>query len=121
MKRINSFDIDGVIYFGPNDLGVFPGPEDVIITGRSFQEAPKTLEMLRSRGINNPVFFNPLTEEEKTRESSGEWKAKVLKGLINKGYDVHIHFEDDPIQVETINRLEPRVRVVHLVHELTEK
>jgi hypothetical protein len=121
MKRINSFDIDGVIYFGQEDLGVFPGPEDILITGRSFEESPKTLEMLRSRGIHNQVFFNPLHEKDKTRESSGQWKAKVLKGLLDNGYDIRIHFEDDPIQVEQITKLEPRVRVVHLVHELTEK
>ncbi len=31
---INSFDIDGVIYMGKYG-GVFPGPHDIIITGRS--------------------------------------------------------------------------------------
>jgi hypothetical protein len=120
MKRINSFDIDGVIYFG-EDLGVFPSDDDILVTGRSYEEAPKTLEMLRARGIYNQVFFNPLPEAEKTRQTSGQWKAKVLKGLLDNGYDVRIHFEDDPIQVDEINYLEPRVRVVHLVHELTEK
>jgi hypothetical protein len=34
---------------------------------------------------------------------------------------VAIHFEDDPIQKEIIEALVPEVKVVHLVHELTEK
>ena len=32
---INSFDIDGVIYMGDDYDGIYPGPKDIIVTGRS--------------------------------------------------------------------------------------
>jgi hypothetical protein len=121
VNSFNSFDIDGVIFVGPRATGVFPGPQDIIITGRSYEEAPETLKMLRSRGIVNQVFFNPLSKLEKTRSSSGEWKAKVLTGLLNAGCCINIHFEDDPVQIEKIQFLEPRISVVYMVHDLTEK
>ena len=55
--KINSFDIDGVIYFGEEVNGVRPGEDDVIITGRSFTEREETEKMLRSRGIYNKVYM----------------------------------------------------------------
>jgi len=118
---VNSFDIDGVIYMGKGFLGVFPSPQDIIITGRSYEEAPKTLRMLRDRGINNQVFFNSLKYKDKTRQSSGEHKAKILRGLIDNGLRIGIHFEDDPIQKSTIEEMIPEIKVVHLVHEITKK
>jgi len=120
-KPMKSFDIDGVIYLGDLGVGVFPGPEDILITGRSYQEAPKTLRWLQARGINNQVFFNPLDEKDKTRPSSGEHKARTLKGLIENGYRIDVHFEDDPIQKAIIEERLPFLKVIHLVHELTEK
>lgn len=114
---MNSFDIDGVIYMGPGRTGVFPGPDDVIITGRSYEEEEETLAMLRARGINNRVYFNPLPYEEKTRSASGLHKARVLATLT----DVQIHFEDDPIQAKAIRELCPHVHVVMLEHDLVNK
>lgn len=59
MSFINTFDCDGVI-----TLGIYPGPNDKIITGRSFEERTETLEYLRSKGINNDVFFNNLSIDD---------------------------------------------------------
>ena len=73
----NSFDIDGVIYMGEYG-GVYPGPSDIIITGRSFEEEVATQQMLEKKGITNPVFYNKLPFDKKTRKSSGEHKARVL-------------------------------------------
>jgi hypothetical protein len=101
--------------------GVYPGDKDIIITGRSFEEAPVTRKMLASKGIANKVFFNPLRFEEKTRESSGEHKARVISDLFQQGVHVNIHFEDDPIQAEIIKKSVPQVHVVLLVHDLVEK
>jgi hypothetical protein len=114
---MNSFDIDGVIYMGPGNTGVFPGPNDVIITGRSVEESQETLDMLRARGIHNQVFFNPLPYDEKTRSTSGLHKAKTIAMLGN----ISIHFEDDPIQAKTIRDLCPDVHVVMLEHDLVNK
>ena len=53
-RRINTFDIDGVIYMGKHD-GVYPGKSDVIITGRSIDEWDETTAMLQAKGIKNEV------------------------------------------------------------------
>lgn len=123
MTTINTFDIDGVI-----TVGLYPGPNDVIITGRSFEEAAETYAMLHSKKIFNPVFFNPLPFDKKTRQSSGEHKAKIIAGLLSAGTKVKIHFEDDEVQKEAIEHQlrekfddEHGVTVVHIVHDLTEK
>jgi hypothetical protein len=118
---INSFDIDGVIYMGEFG-GVYPGPSDIIITGRSFEEELATLQMLKKKGINNEVFFNPIPFDQKSRESSGKHKANILNDLrLFKGIKVGIHFEDDPIQAAVIREDAPHVQVVLLQHDLVEK
>jgi hypothetical protein len=118
---MNSFDIDGVIYIRKGLMGVRPGPDDIIITGRSFEEKAETETMLLDAGIFNMVYFNPLPYDSKSRESSGVHKAKVLNELKESGYDVQIHFEDDPIQIEVIKKHAPWVAIVHLDHDLTYK
>ena len=115
---INTFDLDGVIFLRKGLMGVRPFPNDVIITGRSFEEMDETLEMLDNFGISNQIFFNPIAFQDKTRESSGHHKATVLGQL---GFDVCIHFEDDPIQAEIIRNRCPWVTVILLDHNFTEK
>lgn len=118
---INSFDIDGVIYMGEYG-GVYPGPSDIIITGRSIDEMEATYQMLAKKGIKNEVFFNPIPFDQKTRESSGHHKAEILNMLrICKGVNIGIHFEDDPIQAAVIREKAPHVQVVLLQHDLVEK
>jgi len=58
MRKINTFDIDGVIFLEEHD-GIYPGPIDIIITGRSYEETEETLAMLNRKGIKNKVYFNP--------------------------------------------------------------
>ena len=118
---MNSFDIDGVIYIRKGLIGVRPGPKDIIITGRSFEEEVETIAMLESEGIYNQVFFNSMRFDQKSRESSGVHKANTLNRLKDEGYDIQIHFEDDPIQIIEIKKLAPWVNVVHLDHDLTYK
>lgn len=108
---MNSFDIDGVI-----TVGIYPGPDDIIITGRSFEEEEETLTMLRGRGIWNKVYFNSIKFDDKTRLSSGKHKANIINVL-----QPCLHFEDDPIQWEVIEVECPNVKVVRIVHNLTEK
>jgi hypothetical protein len=118
---MNSYDIDGVIYINKEFTGVCPGPDDIIITGRSFQEKEKTLQMLFNRKIYNKVYFNDLEFEEKTRKSSGIHKGNTLNFLKENGIVIDIHFEDDEIQIEEIKKVAPWVNIIHLVHNLTEK
>ena len=117
----NTFDIDGVIFMGWDMDGVYPGPRDIIITGRSNQEMPETLQMLNEKGIQNVVYFNPLPYDQKTRASSGEHKAKTINMLLAKGEDIKIHFEDDSIQADIIAEQCPTVKVVLLQHDLITK
>jgi hypothetical protein len=117
----NVFDIDGVIFMGWDKDGVYPGPKDIIITGRSNQEMPETLQMLREKGIHNMVYFNPLPFDQKTRKSSGEHKAKIINYLLSMNENIKIAFEDDPIQADIIKEKCPIVNVVLLVHDLVEK
>lgn len=119
---INSYDIDGVIYMGPHFSGLIPGPRDVIITGRSFEERPETFRFLDSIGIvSNKVFFNPKRFDEKTRHSSGLHKASVLRKLLNEGIRIGIHFEDDPVQADVIRERVKEVEIVLIVHDLVDK
>lgn len=118
---VNSYDIDGVIFLGKGRRGLKPAPDDIIITGRSFEEAKDTKEMLSHFGIENTVFFNPIPYDMKTRESSGQHKARVLNQLKGYGQQIDIHFEDDPIQAEEIRKACPWITVVEIVHELVEK
>ncbi len=114
-QGINSYDLDGVI-----TIGVFPGPDDIIITGRSFEESVETYQYLHERGIYNAVFFQPRYFEEKTRERSGQHKAVLLKLLIENGVRIEKHFEDDEIQKREIEKLVD-IPIVLLEHNLTEK
>jgi len=116
MIKINGFDNDGVI-----SIGIYPGPHDVIITGRSFEEEKETIEFMHNKGIFNKVYFNPVKFIEKTRKSSGEHKVNIINELKNNGVIIDIFFEDDPIQKEVIEKGCPWVKIVHIVHNLVEK
>ena len=108
----NGFDIDGVI-----SVGIFPGPNDIIITGRSFEEQDDTMEYLSNLNIPPiPVFFNTVKFDEKSRVQSGQHKARLINGL-----GITRFFEDDEIQIQEILKENPTVEIVHIKHELTEK
>jgi len=119
--KINTYDIDGVIYFGGNYDGLRPGEHDILITGRTVEEARKTIQMLRFKGIHNQVFFNYLPFDEKTRFTSGLHKGKIIRMLIESGYEHGIHFEDDEVQIEAIKQILPDITIVHVVSNLVEK
>ncbi len=118
---INGFDFDGVIYMKDNGPGVRPGPDDVIITGRSFESSGFVLGVLRDFGIYNAVFFNPRKSADNDRTMSGRHKADTLNRLKENGVEINIFFEDDPIQKEQIETHAGWIKVVHLVHNLVEK
>jgi len=118
--EISTFDIDGVIYFGEDSPGVYPGPEDIIITGRSWEEKTKTEEWCSRFGIHNRIYFSKVPVALRTREISGYHKAVTLLEL-SRTMKIIRHFEDDPIQKAIIEAIVPTVPVIHLVHELTTK
>ena len=103
-----------------NWVGVRPGPGDVIITGRSYEESDETDNFLQAHHITNQVFYNPVKFEDKTRTSSGEHKARIINQLTGCGHLVQCHFEDDEVQAQIIER-ETGLPVVLLVHNLVNK
>ena len=120
---INTFDIDGVIYFGEELTGVKPCDMDIIITGRSFEQRDETEKMLHSRYIYNRVMYNPLKRSDPAygRAASGRHKAETIKELQElHGYKVGMHFEDDPVQIAEIKNVHPSLQIMHLARESEE-
>ena len=121
MITINGFDIDGVIHLGNGICGVRPGPNDVIITGRSYEEEPETKAFLLRNGIKNKVYFNPLPFNDKGRKTSGMHKANTLKFLKHEeNINVQFFFEDDEVQKAEIEK-GWNGKVIHVSHDFTEK
>lgn len=86
------YDLDGVV-----TKGYLPGPHDVIITGRSYEEAAQTYRYLHKQGLFVPVYFNPVPHNLKTLEGSAYWKADMIFKL-----GIQDFFEDDPRQFTLI-------------------
>lgn len=109
-KYINSFDCDGVINI-PNG-GVYPGPDDVIISGRSILETKKTIDLLHSKGIKNKFYLNDIDLDKKTDKASGMHKVKIIKMLYEQGIYIQNFFEDNKIQAAIIEKMCPKVNVI---------
>ena len=114
---INTFDFDGVIYMGPNFTGMRPCLNDIIITGRPISEMKFVNSILAERDIKNYVMFNPTSREHPaySRECSGRWKSKVLT-LLKAQYNIGLHYEDDKIQSDIIQKNHPDIHIIHINH-----
>ena len=122
--KVNSFDIDGVIYFGEDVTGVRPCENDIILTGRPYHDREATEKMLHSRGIYNTVYMNPLDRYDNPiygRKASGIFKGQMINMLKDLGIDVQMHFEDDPIQIKEIRKRCPNVSIVHCKRDNEER
>jgi predicted transcriptional regulator len=118
-----AYDFDGVI-----SIGITPrSSQDFIITGRCIDEKDEVMEVLKERGITNPIYFNPMTLEQrgnhtlKARRFSGTHKAKTLERLKSDGYEIVRFFEDDPVQLKIIKTSHPKLDVVHIKSDLVQK
>jgi microsomal dipeptidase-like Zn-dependent dipeptidase len=108
--KINTYDIDGVIYLGEGLDGLHPGPNDIIVTGRSTDEEPATRQMLDSRGIKNIVLYNRLPFAAKSRVTSADHKVQAIRYIKEVlGYEHGVHFEDDPVQINILKSAGVRV------------
>jgi hypothetical protein len=67
------------------------------------------------------VYYNPLKFDEKTRSSSGEHKANIIKMLQTSSFEILFHIDDDEVQASVIRQRCPDVPVVLVVHDFTEK
>ncbi len=99
---MKGYDCDGVI-----TKGVRPEkPDDVIITGRSFQESVETYALLRRLNIFNAVYFNPIPLDDCHPALSGEWKATMINKL-----HIDVFYEDEELQANIIRKNCPNVTV----------
>jgi hypothetical protein len=133
--KINSFDIDGVIYFGEGTTGVRPCKDDIIITGRPFSDREETIKMLEARGIYNTLYMNPLERYQPnpditngvkdnpiySRKASGVFKGQMINMLQSLGVDIQMHFEDDEVQIKEIKKRCPNLSIVHLKRDNEER
>ena len=121
--EINGYDFDGVVSIGINPCC----KNDVIITGRCYDEQEYVRNILEERGITNEVYFNPLSLAERgnhtveCRRLSGEHKAKTIKELKKIGIEVSRFFEDDKIQYDIIKENHEKIDIVHVVSNLVTK
>lgn len=112
-RKVNMFDFDGVTREGAN-----PGEYDIVVTGRTFEEAHIVYAELIKRDILVPVYFNPIHLKDRgaqsiaARKCSGNHKANIISML--KANDVNIGYfhEDDPIQLNCIQAAHPDVMIV---------
>ena len=118
--NIQVFDIDGVIFMTKDIPGIKPYPNDIIITGRSYEEENETREMLAHKHIYNTVYFNTIPYNKKTRESSGLHKGRTLQKLLKEGKKIVCIYEDDEIQIEQIRKFVD-IPIVHIKHNLKDK
>lgn len=118
--KINCYDFDGVV-----SIGIIPqNINDVIITGRCIDESAEVYNILRSMGINNPVYFNPIlykTRGDKDKRSwkiSGKHKSNIISSLKSNGIIVDNFFEDNPYQAKIINKHHPEINIVLIISNL---
>lgn len=120
--KINAFDFDGVV-----SIGINPSPNDVIISGRCFDESFYINTTLRERGIYNAVYLNTMSLKDRgnhtidARRYSGIHKARTIDTLIKSGTEIVNFFEDDEIQAKIIKIACPSVNVIMVISNLVEK
>jgi hypothetical protein len=120
--KVNCYDFDGVV-----SIGINPEKDtDVIITGRCIDESEEIYKILRERGINNPVYFNPIfyldrgDKSEESWKSSGRHKAIIVGLLKSNRIIVDKFFEDNNYQAKIIKEQHPEVNIVLVKSNLVE-
>ena len=114
-REITSWDFDGVLREG----NCTPGEYDIVITGRTIEEAHIVYDRLEELGLMPmPVYFNPIHLKDRknhcdfARCKSGIHKASIIKLLKDNGVNIVEHHEDDPIQADYIAEAYPEIRLV---------
>lgn len=112
-REVNMFDFDGVVREGAT-----PDKYDIIITGRTIEEAPIVYKELIKREIFVPVYFNPIHLKDRqnhnlyARTKSGKHKANTIQLLKDNKVNIGRFHEDDPVQISIIKEAHPEIEVV---------
>lgn len=111
---VSIFDFDGVTREGNH-----PSPGDIIVTGRTMEEAPIVYAYLRANGLGDtPVYFNPIMLKDRqnhndfAKSKSGNHKAKIIQLLKDNGVNIGKMHEDDPLQAGIIKNRHPDIEIV---------
>lgn len=114
--KVNSYDYDGTLTTGAFAPVV---GQDIILTGRCYNEAKQVFDGLKKLGIENiPIFFNPMHYSvrgdftEEARLKSAAHKVDILSKL-SVDYDV-THWDDDHIQLAYIQKHVPTVKLIQV-------
>ncbi len=100
---MKGYDYDGVI-----TKGMIPGPDDVIITGRSCSRADvlRTQQDMIRHNVppGTAVYFMPTAWKAPIGPSGyeGLLKTGMWKALMIDALELEEFFEDDPIQLQAI-------------------
>jgi len=96
-----AYDYDGVI-----SAGIQPEKGTPIITNRTIDEVEKIDEEIRK---NHPIYFNPISLNDKTIDRAIEWKSFMINKL-----GVEEYFEDTPEIVVALKKLCPKCHIVNI-------
>lgn len=105
MIPIRIFDFDGVL---TNDKFIIkPTINDVVVTGRSFEESSQVYRHIFDKfGFLPCIFFSPILKDirENFRQElhSGAHKHNIIRQLIDSGVTITDIYEDDIKQAEYI-------------------
>jgi len=94
-----AYDYDGVVKAGIQVENGAP-----VITSRTIDEIEKVDEETRK---NHPIYFNPISLNEKTIEKEIEWKAKMITQL-----GIEEYFEDSPEVIVALEKLCPNCHII---------
>jgi len=94
-----AYDYDGVVKTGIQAEKGAP-----VITSRTIDEIEKIDEETRK---NHPIYFNPISLNEKTIEKEIEWKAKMITQL-----GIEEYFEDSPEVIVALRKLCPNCHII---------
>lgn len=103
------YDIDGVLIRKDGFVLFQPTKDDVIVTGRSYQNAEKTYRALADISIFSAVYFNPLISKEVTPINAARWKSEMIGRL-----GITEFYEDDIEQIHHMRFVHPLVTFHHV-------
>ena len=112
---MNVFDFDGVVSTG----NYSPQSNDVIVTGRCFDECEVVYSYLQENNLSGvAVFFNPISISFRgdhtigARTISGLHKTDVIDKLRKNGCFIDKIYEDDPLQAKLILNSFPNLELI---------